>query len=154
MTLNKARLAGAARRTGTHQLRVEDDAAARVELAAALDSGDEQRITTAREKLAACYETLHLAAMPPEDWDDLVTAHPPPEKYKDRAWCDVGTFLPAALAACVVDAADITEADWSDHVNKGAMSPGEIRALLDDLVALHDRSPDVGLPKDSTGSRN
>lgn len=151
MTLNKARLAGAARRTATHPLRVEDDAAARAELATALDSSDEQRITAAREALAACYEPLHLTAMPPEDWDDLVTAHPPPEKYKDRAWCDVGTFLPAALAACAATE-DVTEADWADHVKQGAMSPGEVRALLDDLVALHDRSPTAEIPKGSSGS--
>ena len=153
MTLNKARLAGAARRTGTHQLRVEDDAAARTELAAALSSEDEQRITAAREALTACYEPLKLTAMPAEDWDDLVTAHPPPDKLKDRVWCDVGTFLPAALAVCA-ETDDITEADWADHVNKGAMAPGEVRALLDDLVALHDRSPNVGLPKDLTGNRS
>lgn len=146
MTLNKARLAGAARRTATHQLRVEDDAAARAELAAALESGDEERITAARQALSACYEALKLTAMPAEDWDDLVTAHPPPEKLKDRAWCDVGTFLPAALAVCA-DTEDITEADWADHVNKGAMNPGEARALLDDMVALHDRSPSPEIPK-------
>lgn len=150
MTLNKARLAGAARRTATHQLRVEDDAAARVELAAAIADGDEQRITAVRAALAACYEPLDLTAMPPEDWDDLVTAHPPPSKYKDRVWCDVGTFLPAALAVCA-DTDDITEADWADHVNKGAMAPGEVRALLDELVALHDRSPSFDIPKDWSG---
>lgn len=150
MTLDKARLAGAKRRTATHQLRVEDDAAPREELVAALDSGDEQRITAAREALAACYEPLKLTAMPAEDWDDLVTAHPPPDKLKDRAWCDVGTFLPAALAVCAVTE-DITEADWVDHVKHGAMNPGEQHALLDDLVALHDRSPSPEIPKGSSG---
>lgn len=153
MTLNKARLAGAARRTATHPLRVEDDARPRAELAAALADGDEQRIADARAALGACYEELPLTAMPAEDWDDLVTAHPPPDKLKDRAWCDVATFLPAVLAVCA-DAGDITEADWSDHINRGAMNPGEVRALLDDVVALHDRSPSSEIPKDMTGTRS
>lgn len=153
MTLNKARLAGARPRTTVHQLRVEDDAPARLELTAALADGDDRRIEQAREALAACYEPLGLTAMPPQDWDDLIAEHPPPEQFKDRMWCDPVTFLPAALAACS-DAEDLTEADWADHVKRGSMAPGEVRALLDDLVMLHDRSPDPDLPKGSTPTRS
>lgn len=150
MTLRE-RLAAGQRRTATHRLRVEDDAAARVELAAAVAADNAERIAAARRALGDCHETLRLVALAPADWDALVAAHP--LDGKDDGWFDPVTFLPAALAACVQDA-DTTEADWVDYTTKGAMAPGEVRALLDDVVTLHGRAPDPAVPKDSTGTRS
>lgn len=148
MTLRE-RLAAIRKRTATHRLRVEDDAAPREELAAAIAGGDTERIAAAQRALDACHETLHLVALAPADWDALVAAHP--LDGRGDGWFDPVTFLPAALAACVQDD-EITEADWTDYTTKGAMAPGEVRALLDDVVALHGRAPDPSVPKDSTGT--
>jgi hypothetical protein len=144
------RLAAAQRRTDTHRLRVEDDAAARAELAAASAADDEDRVAAAQAALDACYETLHLAAMPPADWDALIDAHP----AKDgKGWCELVTFLPAALVECV-QGEDVTESDWAEWITKGAMSPGEVMALFDAVVILHGRTPDPELGKGSTPTRS
>lgn len=150
----KARLAGAKPRTAIHPLRIEDDFAARRELAEATAAGDEERITVAKTALEACYEPLHLTAMPLPEWDDLVTKHPPSDALRAMGrWCEPGSFLPPALILCAVDS-DADEADWQDYINKGPMSPGEAQALLEDLLLVHDRSPDRELPKGSTPTRS
>lgn len=140
------RLAAAQRRTSTHRLRIEDDAAARVELAAAVADGDQERISAARAAVEACYEPLHLTALAPADWDALIAAHPPKDK---TSWCDITTFLPAVLVECMQDD-DVTESDWMEWTTKGAMSPGEVAGLIDAVLALHGRAPDPLVGKDST----
>lgn len=150
----KDRLAQAKPRTAIHQLRIEDDSAARRELAEAQAGDDEERITAARAALDACYEPLHLTAMPLPEWDDLVSQHQPPEGMRKLGrWCDPVTFLPAALVICAVDS-DVDEATWHDYASKGPMAPGEVNALLDDLLMVHDRSPDLAVPKDSIQIRS
>lgn len=144
----KNRLASAKPRTATHRLRIEDDATPRGDLAAARASGDQDRIGAAHAVLDACYETIELVAIPPADWEALVGEHPPTEeRRKQGAWCDPATFLPAALAACVKDD-ELTEEDWVDYTRRGSMTPGEVIDLYDDVVALHDRSPQLILGKD------
>ena len=146
----KDRLASAKPRTATHRLRIEDDATPRADLAAAQASGDQEKIAVAREALDACYETIALSAIPPDDWEALIGEHPPTKDRRAQgAWCDPVTFLPAALAACVQDQdEELTEADWADYTRRGAMTPGEVVDLYDDVVALHDRSPQLSLGKD------
>ena len=140
----KARLGKAQPRTATHRLRVEDDAAARAELAAAQASGDQDRISTAQAALDACYETLTFKAMAAEEWDDLITGHPPTDSQRSRGgWINPLTLLPPALAACVQDS-DVAEEDWREYLAPGGpIGPGEAMALFEDLAALHDRAPDL-----------
>lgn len=150
--LTKDRLAKGARRTNEHRLRVEDDWSARAELATAEAGKDEDRIAAAQARLDSCYETLHLEAMPADQWDDLLTAHPPTTEQEKRGlWCNPRTLLPAALVVCVLDS-EVTEQDWADYIGKGPMAPGEAIALFDDLHELHSRSPMPLLPKDLGGS--
>lgn len=146
----KAKLASAKPRTATHQLRIEDDAKARADLAAAQDGGDESAIEVAREALGACYEEIRLVAMPAQDWDDLITANPGRD---DKAWCNPMTLIPAALVRCVQDS-DANEEDWLDYVAHRAMTPGEAGELLDKLVELHNRTLGPELGKDGTGNRS
>lgn len=150
----KDRLPKAEPRTATHQLRVEDDAAARAELAAARVSGDESRIKAAEADLQTCYEPLALSAMSLPVWDDLLTAHQPPDELRKLGrWCNPATFLPAALVLCAPDSG-IDAATWAEYVTQGPMAPGEAQALLEDLLVLHDRSPDSELPKGMTTTRS
>lgn len=151
----KARLKGAQPRTATHRLRIEDDAKPRADLAAAHESGDERAIEVARAALDTCYEQITLVAMPAQDWDCLVDAHPPADDKAKKygAWCNPMTLLPAALVACVQNS-DATEQDWAEYVVTGAMGPGDATALLDKLVSLHSREVGDGPGKDSTGSRS
>ena len=149
----KAKLSVAQPRTAEHRLRIEDDRAARAELAAALTTDDQERVAVARATLDACYETLLLTAMAAEDWDDLLTAHPPTGSQRERGgWCNPITLLPPALVACVRDS-DVEEQDWRQYLATGGpIGPGEALALFDDLVRLHERSPDPAVPKGLTGN--
>ena len=150
----KDRLAKAEPRTATHQLRVEDDAAARAELDAARASGDKDRITASEADLQACYEPLALTAMSLPVWDDLLTKHQPSDEMRKLGrWCNPVTFLPAALVLCAPDSG-VEEDDWAEYITQGLMAPGEAQALLEDLLMLHDRSPNSELPKGSTTTRS
>lgn len=155
MTLTKARVKQAQPRTATHRLRIEDDAKARADLDAAQKAGDDEAVTAARAALDACYEQITLVAMPAEDWDALLEAHPPSdEKAKaSGAWCNPMTLLPAGLVACVQDS-ELEEQDWAEYVVTGAMGPGDAVALLDKLTALHSRAVDDTVGKGGTASRS
>lgn len=147
----RERLAKRSLPSETFLLRVEDDTAARKELADARASGDEEQVVAAQSALDACYEPLVITALPPAEWEALVSAHPPTEEQKKRgAWYNHATFHPALLAACV--SGDETEADWADYVTKGPLSLGEAMALLDAVMRVNQRAPDPWLPKGSTGT--
>lgn len=146
----KAKLAGAKPRTATHPLRIEDDAKACADLDAARAGGEEPAIEQARAALAACYEQIRLVAIPAQDWDDLVTAHPGRD---DKSWCNPLTLIPAALVRCVQDS-DAAEQDWLEYVATGAMTLGEAAEMLDKLVELHSRTVGLELGKGSTGNRS
>lgn len=148
----RERLAAAQRRTTTHPLRIEDDAAPRAELAASLAEGDEQRVAAARSAVDACHETLTIVALAPDDWEALVAAHPPTEQQKD-AWWNPATFIPALLAECV--ASDVTAADWADYTTKGPMSLGEVTSLVNAALDVNHRVSDSrALGKGSTETRS
>lgn len=144
------RLRARSRPTATHDLRVEDDTAARNELAAALQDGAPERIEAAQTALQTCYETLHLTALPPADMEALIAAHPAPGG-SDSAW-NPATFIPALLVACV--GGDATEDDWAEWTTKGPLSVGESRDLLNAVLAVNYRTPDLSVGKGSPPTRS
>ena len=143
------RLAKGTRPRVTYPLRVEDDTAARSELAAATASGDEERITLAREAVDACYEQVAIVALPPAEMEELLGQHPPSDSQrKDGAIFDRVTFVPALLAACVES--DVTEDDWREYTSTiGPMTPGEVNALFNTAWDLNYRAPDPWVGKGS-----
>lgn len=148
------RLARGARPQVTHPLRVEDDTAARAELAAATASGDEERITLAREAVAACYEDVVIVALPPADMEALIGQHPPTQEQRSRNGIfNPATFVPALLAACVES--DVTEDDWREYTSTaGPMTAGEVTALFNAAWDLNYRIPDPDLGKGLTTIRS
>lgn len=136
----RERLAQRARATATFDLRIDDDTDAQVELAEALDGDDPDRLAAARAAVQDCYETLHITALPPADWEALVAAHPPADGH-ERLW-NIDTFGPALLAASIDDS-DITEQEWAEYTTKGALTTGEVHALYDAVLTLNYRVPDT-----------
>jgi|GEM_PF-4153497 len=101
-------------------------------------------------------EQIQLRALPAADWEALVQLHSPSEQDAARgaAW-DVHTFRPALLAASVVtDAGEdpLSEQDWADLIAGHWMTAGEVNTLFNVACTLNDRTPDVSLGKDSTGT--
>lgn len=143
------RLAKGTRPRTTYPLRVEDDTAARAELAKAVASGDEDRITLASEAVDACHEQVSIVALPPAEMEDLLGLHPPTEaQRKDGAVFNRVTFVPALLAVCVDS--DVTLEDWREYTTTiGPMTPGEVNALFNTAWDLNYRTPDPWVGKGS-----
>lgn len=129
----------------------------------------EKRRETARAAVDACYQSITVTAMPPEELEELASEHPPTveqmakvkaerdaakqrgEQLPDWPQYNEVTFFPALLAACT----DIgmTADDWSTFLRKN-VSDGERRGLK--ITALNvqyqERNADpLVLPKGSTG---
>lgn len=137
----------------TFPLRIEDDTVARAGLAAAEGSGDPERIAVAEATVGACYEQLKLTSLPPETWEELVSEHPATEaQQKSGQWCNMNTFLPALLAACVEG--DETAEDWANYTQRGALSSGEADALFAAVIGINQRTPEPLVPKGSTQTRS
>lgn len=144
------RLAKGTRPRTTYPLRVEDNTAARAELAAATASGDDDRVTLARDALDACYEQVGIVALAPAEMEDLLELHPPPEEQRKKgAIFNRVTFVPALLAACVES--DVTEDDWREYTTTtGPLTPGEVTDLFNTVWDLNYRGPDPWVGKGST----
>lgn len=140
--------------TDTHPLRFHNDKPARAELAAAVQSGDEARITAAKAALEACYVEVTIQALEPDALEKLIGKHPPTEAQEKRGGVyNPDTFPAALLAACLLDS-DITEEDWLEYLNKGPLSAGEGTALFNKAWAVNYRAPDPWIPKEWTETRS
>ena len=143
----RERLRERSRPTTTFPLRIDDDTQARRELAEAVAGGEDT--AEAQAKVDACYETLHITALAPDDMEALIAAHPPTEEQRKRdAQWNSATFVPALFTACIQS--DVTEEDWAEYTVKGPMTVGEVSALFDTVMAVNYRTPDPNMGKGST----
>jgi hypothetical protein len=150
----KDRLADRKRPGTTYNLRIDDDAAARAELAAAkaawsakASSDNIGREAAAQAAVDACYEQIIITALPPVDMEALLAAHPATEdqRAKDKTVFNQDTFVPALLAACIDS--DVTEADWRDYTTTGSMTIGEVNALFAVAWEINYRDPSSSIKK-------
>lgn len=156
----RERLLQRPRPSDVYPLRIDDDTAARagLERAQALlrllqfqgEAAEESAVraaetavAAAEQRLAACYEQVVLRAMRPDDFDALITLHPPREGTGDRVW-NLETFPRACLMECVES--DLTPAEW-DQVWKDVLSHAERIELCNAAIAVNARPPDSALPK-------
>lgn len=150
-----------------YPLRVEDDTEARktleqarahLRLLHAMGKGAEesavdaakQDVVTAEAAMAACYENVVLRALPPDEFEALVSEHKPREGTEDRAW-NLDTFPRACLMACVES--DLTEHEWG-LVWANVLSLGERGDLGNAAIRVNVRVPDSTLPKDWTQTQS
>lgn len=117
-------------------------------------------LTRARKQLQQCFKVFEIAALEPDEYEDLIAEHPPTREQIEKAGNDpsempewnADTFYPALLAACVDD--DMTAEDWAAFLKK-RLSRGERRQLEYALVAINEnvRLPEaMVLPKGSPGT--
>ncbi|GLY81835.1 hypothetical protein [Actinoallomurus iriomotensis] len=156
----RKRLLGRQRPSLPYQLKIEDDTAAVAELAAAKDAVDtarfrdddraeqavveaEARLETAREAVAACYETIPLTAMEPKAFEALA-AQPEhaPREGKDERW-NATTFPRAVFLECAPD--DLSREEWETFVDE-RLAQGEREALFLAAVGINARWPSGSIP--------
>ncbi|MFI6883363.1 hypothetical protein [Streptosporangium canum] len=156
----RERLLGRPRPFDTYPLRIDDDTEVRKELERARillrilqaqgETADESAVraaaadlAAAEAQMAACYEQVILRAMPPDDFEALISAHKPREGSEDRVW-NLETFPKACLMECVES--DLTAAEW-EQVWTEVLSHGERGELCNAAIKVNVRSPDSTLPK-------
>ena len=130
---------------GAAEQKVFEARAAGVPAAAA-----QAELDKAREGLEAFVEVLQVHPIPPREYDDLLTAHPPTaEQQKQGHIWNLATFGPALLAACVDRGPDdqLSEAEWVEDIDAGVYAPGELTRLLQTCIDVNDRAPDVQVGK-------
>ena len=107
-----------------------------------------RRVELARAKREAFYEFLTVQALPPDEFDDLIAAHPPTEEQRkkdQRSVWNHTTFVPALLAASIDS--DMTAQDWAEVTSKGPVATGEVGALFQAAMQVNDRTPDPTVGK-------
>lgn len=146
------------------KLRMEDDTAQREGLSKASlalmvarnvhDEGSEEiteaerKFQEAQQALEACYEPLKLVALPPEEYEALIAAHPATTEQKkaepDSTWN--GDTFPFALIAVTVEG-DMTEDDWRGMHKEGRLNIGEYHRLFLECLEVNNRATDPSLGK-------
>lgn len=127
------------------------------ELAAARHASDastpqgQARVAAAQAACDPYCEVLLVAPIPPDEYDALVSEHPPsePQREQGHLW-NPDTFWPALLAACIGQGAvdPMTEKDWAEWGRiPGAAASGEISLLFQTCLDVNDRSPDMHVGK-------
>jgi hypothetical protein len=108
----------------------------------------EREVTDAEAAVAASTVVLHLRALSRDAYEQLLREHPPTEKQKaDRESYDLTTFMPALIAATLVDpeseepvfdASEVSEliADWNQ---------AETATLWNAAVSVCTRNPTASL---------
>ena len=151
------RLDGKKRTVVPYKVRVDDTTAA---LAATQEAGNalllalgtereaeaREALTVAQAELEACFATIPLTAMDPDQFEALVADHPPREGTKDEAW-DADTLPRATFFACV-PAGRPTE--WWEAWLKKTCSNAEQVNMFNAAVIANVRMVSPHLPKEWT----
>jgi hypothetical protein len=156
----KDRLLSRPRLSAEHPIRIDDDTEARreVERARTLlqilqiqgDAADEAALRKAKtdlkraeKRLRDCYEFIPLRALPADEFEALMAAHPPRPDTDDRLFNTV-TFPKACLLAS--DESGRSAEDW-EHIFKNVLSGPERTELCNAAIRVNARTPDESLPK-------
>jgi hypothetical protein len=114
-----------------------------------------QRALAAAEKaFETCWEQIRLTAMPPDEFEQLKSEHPPtPAQLKDDpdAGYNKDTFRPALLAACADGG---KSADEWQHMLSTVFSTGEQQEIFTAALGINASTrmvESVVLPKGSNG---
>jgi hypothetical protein len=114
-------------------------------------------VTRLEKAFEACWETIQLTAMPPEEFEELKSEHPPtPEQLKADPDLEYNkaTFRPALLAACAEGGHSAVE--WGAML-KEQFSEGERQEIFTTALAINASTrvvEQVVLPKGSNGILN
>lgn len=111
------------------------------------------RVDETKAALADYQEILHISALPPAVYDELIGEHPPTDEQraKNYQW-NPETFAPALLAACIgqdlPDEERMSEKDWIDWTTlTAAAQNGEFVMLVNTCLEVNQRTIDVHVGK-------
>lgn len=113
-----------------------------------------QAVKRAEKVFEACWEKIRLTAMPPDEYEDLKSEHPPtPDQLKNDPDLEYNksTFRPALLAACAEGGYSVEE--WQ-RMLAHQFSDGERQELFTTALAINAGTrvvESVVLPKGSNG---
>jgi hypothetical protein len=108
----------------------------------------------AEKAFDACWERIRITAMPPDEFEQLKSNHPPtPEQLKDDPEVEYNksTFRPALLSACAEGNKSVDE--WRDML-KEQFSEGERQEIFTAALGINAGTrmvESVVLPKGSNG---
>lgn len=109
----------------------------------------------AEKDVQACWETIRLTAMPPDEYEDLKAAHPPtPEDLEadpEAEWSK-SSLRPALLASCAEGG--LSAEEWQTMLAE-RFSKGERQDIFTTALAINESTrvvESVVLPKGSTGT--
>jgi hypothetical protein len=108
----------------------------------------------ADKAMLACWESIRLTALPPDEYEQLKAANPPTGEElaadKDAEW-STAALRPALLAACAEGGLSVDE--WQTLLDE-RFSVGERHEIFTTALAINESSrvvESVVLPKGSTG---
>jgi hypothetical protein len=135
------------------------DARSALDTAKVFDRDVEQAQAAVEQAEAAAAEasaTLHFQALPRHEYEALILEHPPTEKQKaDNETYNVDTFMPALIAATVVDPE--SRLPLFDRVDIEALlaewNQGEVRAVWNTAVTVCTQVRNPTLPFGSRPTR-
>jgi hypothetical protein len=104
-------------------------------------------VEEARAALTGCTHRITFRNLPAHEFEALVNAHPPGKdaQAKGDQW-DIGTFGPALVAACAVDA-DMTEKEWIDELSSDRWSVADRNGIFSAALAANVSPRSVTIPK-------
>lgn len=160
MTSLREALAAKRVRRDTYRVAITDDTAARAKLAearqvailvGAAKSDDDgakakaqEAVEAAQAELEACYYPLQLQAIPPADFEALVSAHPPKDRDDGAQWDEAG-LTPELVAASVVGDDRLTAEEWAAEFASGRWSQGDVHDLFVRCMSLNLRAVNADL---------
>lgn len=116
----------------------------------AADTAQERADVDAAQAALDAVEVLAvpLTALPPDEWEDLVDAHPPTAEdlAKGYQW-DPRALRPHLLARAVVVPPGVPAPDWEALAKAGEITAGELSALFDTAVMLNLRGLSAAVGK-------
>ncbi|HLS44285.1 MAG TPA: hypothetical protein VK045_02515 [Ornithinicoccus sp.] len=110
------------------------------------------RVEQAAAALAPHQEVLHVAPIPPSQYDELVGEHPPTDEQRARNYqWNPDTFGPALLAACIGQDLPpderMSEKDWIDWAASGASGHAEYVLLVNTALEVNSRTVSIHVGK-------
>ena len=121
------------------------------EIRNATDSDDAEAARTeleeVRDALRGATHRVRFQSLPPDEYEALVSAHPPTKEQQaaKEVW-DEQTFAPALIAACAVDS-DMTAEDWKAELASGRWSTSDKATLFIQALEANVVPRSVTVPK-------
>jgi Asp-tRNA(Asn)/Glu-tRNA(Gln) amidotransferase A subunit family amidase len=102
-------------------------------------------VTAAQERLREHVHRITFVNLPPDEFEELVAAHPPgKDQKKDDEWHP--SFRAALVAACAVDS-DLSEDEWAAELKSERWNEADRSAIFAAALSANVTPRSVTIPK-------